>query len=140
MMSLGWLLGLDGCRHHSPFASSSLYPPRRMTISMFQVLYFPMLLGPHFYPSFSFTISPCRVSWPYEATLGFTNPMPVHKVHPECQLASLSQHSISELTESWGTWYSSWQHNSDTTHTGIVSLPQRLESTEKLPPPHSVPT
>lgn len=91
-----------------------LYPPRRMTISMFQVLYFRMLLGPHFCPSFSFTISPCHVSWPCGATLGFSNPTPVHKMHPECQLASLSQCSFSQswlkAREQHGA--PSWRHNS----------------------------
>lgn len=114
MMSPCWLLGLDGRRRRSPFASSSLYPPRRMTISMFQVLYFPMLLGPRFCPSFSFTISSCRVSWPCGATLGVSNLTPVHKMHPERQLASLSRHSISQsglkAREQHGA--PSWQHNS----------------------------
>lgn len=105
---------------------------------MFQVLYFPMLLGPRFCPSFSFTISSCRVSWPCGATLGVSNLTPVHKMHPERQLASLSRHSISQsglkAREQHGA--PSWQHNS---HRYCLLTTVTGKHRETPPPPQFIP-
>lgn len=60
-----------------------------------------MLLCTHFCPSFSFTISPCPVSWPCAATLDFSNLKPVHKMH-----SNPARH-LTELTGSYGTMWCS---------------------------------